>query len=61
MYMVAFKLACMRSHMQVIAGNTNSDQPEEQEWEARKERMAQVCKWGVTMHQQHITEWAGPA
>jgi hypothetical protein len=28
--------------LQIIAGNTNSDQPEEQEWEARKERMAQM-------------------
>lgn len=26
----------------MIAGNTNSEQPEEQEWEARKERMAQM-------------------
>ena len=27
---------------QVIAGNTNSEQPEESEWETRKERMAQM-------------------
>lgn len=28
--------------LQIIAGNTNGDAPEEQEWEARKERMAQM-------------------
>jgi mitogen-activated protein kinase kinase kinase 11 len=28
--------------VQIIAGNTNSEAPEEQEWEARKERMAQM-------------------
>eukprot|EP00197_Chlamydomonas_leiostraca_P014486 CAMPEP_0202860868 /NCGR_PEP_ID=MMETSP1391-20130828/2447_1 /ASSEMBLY_ACC=CAM_ASM_000867 /TAXON_ID=1034604 /ORGANISM="Chlamydomonas leiostraca, Strain SAG 11-49" /LENGTH=476 /DNA_ID=CAMNT_0049540143 /DNA_START=206 /DNA_END=1633 /DNA_ORIENTATION=- len=31
-----------RVAIKVIAGNTNSEQPEEQEWEARKERMAQM-------------------
>ncbi len=28
--------------LQIIAGNTNAEAPEEQEWEARKERMAQM-------------------
>ncbi|KAL6755899.1 kinase-like domain-containing protein [Haematococcus lacustris] len=31
-----------RVAIKIIAGNTNADQPEEQEWEARKERMAQM-------------------
>lgn len=31
-----------RVAIKIIAGNTNSDAPEEQEWEARKERMAQM-------------------
>ncbi|KAL6749139.1 kinase-like domain-containing protein [Haematococcus lacustris] len=31
-----------RVAIKIIGGNTNADQPEEQEWEARKERMAQM-------------------